>query len=86
VKDVIETRLQPLVCDPKPPLTLVEAQRMNCRDWVATYSQYVRGDQSGSLDDRGAWRTNRCDFSICPPILRMSVRGETPRGIEVAPS
>jgi hypothetical protein len=42
VKDVIETKLKRLVCDPKPPLTLVEAQQMISRDWVAAYSQYVR--------------------------------------------
>jgi hypothetical protein len=42
VKDVIETTLKRLVCAPKPPLTLVEAQQMISRDWVAAYSQYVR--------------------------------------------
>jgi hypothetical protein len=42
VKDAIETRLKKLVCSPKPPLTLVEAQQMISRDWVAAYNQYVR--------------------------------------------
>ena len=42
VKDVIETALKRLVCAKKPPLTLVEAQQMISRDWVAAYSQYVR--------------------------------------------
>ena len=42
VKDVIETTLKRLVCSPKPPLTLVEAQQMISQDWVAAYSRYVR--------------------------------------------
>jgi len=42
VKDVIETALKRLVCDPKPPLTLVEAQQMISQDWVAAYTQFVR--------------------------------------------
>jgi hypothetical protein len=42
VKDVIETALKRLVCSPKPPLTLVEAQQMISRDWVGAYNQYVR--------------------------------------------
>ena len=42
VKDAIETTLKKLVCAPKPPLTLVEAQQMISRDWVAAYNQYVR--------------------------------------------
>jgi hypothetical protein len=42
LKDVIETALKRLVCAKKPPLTLVEAQQMISRDWVAAYSQYVR--------------------------------------------
>src|SRR5882724_8810705 len=42
VKDVIETALKRLVCDPKPPLTLVEAQQMISQDWVAAYTRFVR--------------------------------------------
>ena len=42
VKDSIETTLKRLVCSAKPPLTLVEAQQMIARDWVAAYNQYVR--------------------------------------------
>jgi len=42
VKDVIETALKRLVCSPKPPLTLVEAQQMISQNWVAAYSQFVR--------------------------------------------
>jgi hypothetical protein len=42
VKDVIETALKRLVCDPKPPLTVVEAQQMISQDWVGAYTQYVR--------------------------------------------